>query len=124
MEKSVCLACVLVSLTCLVIILLIGCILIFYLKQKKLRNYDQTLTNSSQNYRLNLTKLPYNRQMTARRNYIFTSKYIPIATKIDLKWYDWYLNTCFNELKFKEATDNPDQYFSNVELVNFISDDL
>ena len=35
MEKSVCLACVLVSLTCLVIILLIGCILIFYLKKKK-----------------------------------------------------------------------------------------
>ena len=62
--------------------------------------------------------------MTARRNYIFTNKYIPIATKIDLKWYDRDLNTCFNEFKFKEATDNPDQYFSNVELVNFISDDL
>ena len=48
--------------------------------------------------------------MTARRNYIFTNKYIPTATKTDLKQY---------ELKFKEATDNPDQHFSNVKFVNF-----
>ena len=57
--------------------------------------------------------------MAARRNYIFTNKYIPTATKTDLKCYEWDLNTWFNELKFKEATDNPDQYFSNVKLVNF-----
>ena len=43
MEKSVCLACVLVSLTCLVIILLIGCILIFYLKKKKIKKLRSDL---------------------------------------------------------------------------------
>ena len=57
--------------------------------------------------------------MTARRNYIFTNKYIPNATKTDLKWYDRDLNTWFNELKFKETTSNPDQYFSYVKLINF-----
>ena len=57
--------------------------------------------------------------MTARRSYILTNKYIPTTTKTDLKRYDWDLNTWFNELKFKEATGNPDQYFSNVKLVNF-----
>ena len=56
--------------------------------------------------------------MTARRNYISTNKYIPTATKTDLKWYEQDLSTWFNELKFKEATDNPYQYFSNVKLVN------
>ena len=57
--------------------------------------------------------------MTARQNYIFTNKYIPTATKTDLIWYEWDLNTWFNELKFKEVTDNLDQYFSNVKRVNF-----
>ena len=61
MEKSVCLACVLELLICLAFILLIGCILIFYFK-KKLRNYDQTLTKSSRNYTLNLTKPLYSGQ--------------------------------------------------------------
>ena len=57
--------------------------------------------------------------MTARRNYIFANKYIPAATKTDLKWYERDLDTWFDEVKYKEATDNPDQYFSNVKPVNF-----
>ena len=57
--------------------------------------------------------------MTARRNYIFTNKYIPPATKTDLKWYKRDLNTWHNEMKYNEATENPDQYFSNVKFVNF-----
>ena len=52
--------------------------------------------------------------MTARRNYTFTNKYIPPATKTDLKWYERDLDTWFDEMKYNEATDNPDQYFSNV----------
>ena len=55
--------------------------------------------------------------MTARRNYIFTNKYIPTATKTDLKWYKRDLSTWFNELKFKEATDNPYQYFLMLNLL-------
>ena len=57
--------------------------------------------------------------MTARRNYTFTNKYIPPATKTDLKWYERDLDTWFDEMKYNEATDNPDQYFSNVKVVNF-----
>ena len=56
--------------------------------------------------------------MTARRSYIFTNKYIPPATKTDLKWYERDLNTWYNEMKYKEATGNPNQYFSNVKFVN------
>ena len=58
-------------------------------------------------------------KMTARRNYIFTNKYIPPATKTVLKWYEQDLNTWYNEMKYKEATENPNQYFSNVKFVNF-----
>ena len=47
--------------------------------------------------------------MFYRRNYIFTNKYFPTAIKTDLKLYKQDLNTWFN----------PDQYFSNVKLVNF-----
>ena len=57
--------------------------------------------------------------MTARRNYIFTNKYIPPATKTDLKWYERDLDTWFHEMKYQEATDNPDQYVSDVKFVNF-----
>ena len=57
--------------------------------------------------------------MTARRNYFFINKYIPTATKTDLKWYQRDLDTWFNEMKYKEATTNPNQYFSNVKFVNF-----
>ena len=60
MEKSVCLACVSVSLI-VCIAMPIDCIVIFYFKTK-LRNYDQILTKSSRNYKLNLTKLPCNGQ--------------------------------------------------------------
>ena len=56
--------------------------------------------------------------MTARRSYIFTNKYIPPATKTDLKRYERDLNTWYNEMKYKEATANPNQYFSNVKFVN------
>ena len=57
--------------------------------------------------------------MTARQNYIFTNKYIPLATKTDLKWYERDLDTWFGEMKYKETTDNPDQYFSDVKFVSF-----
>ena len=56
--------------------------------------------------------------MTARRSYIFTNKYISPAKKTDLKWYERDLNTWYNEMKYKEATGNPNQYFSNVKFVN------
>ena len=52
--------------------------------------------------------------MTDRRNYIFTNKYIHPVTKTDLKWYERDLNTWYNEMKYKEAIENPDQYFSNL----------
>ena len=58
--------------------------------------------------------------MTDRRNYIFTNKYIHPVTKTDLKWYERDLNTWYNEMKCKEATENPNQYFSNVKFVNFV----
>ena len=54
--------------------------------------------------------------MTIRLNYIFANKYIPAATKTDLKWYERDLDTWFDEAKYKEATDNPDQYFSDVNF--------
>ena len=57
--------------------------------------------------------------MTARRNYTFTNKYIPTATKTDSISYKRDLNTWLNELKFKEVSDNLDQYFSNVKRVSF-----
>ena len=57
--------------------------------------------------------------MTARRNYTFTNKYIPPATKTDLKWYERDLDTWFDEMKYQEATDNPDQYVSDAKFVNF-----
>ena len=55
-------------------------------------------------------------RMNATRNYIFTNKYFPTATKTDLKLYERDLNTWFNEFN---TWFNPDQYFSNVKLVNF-----
>ena len=57
--------------------------------------------------------------MRARRNYIFTNKYIPPATKTGLKWYEQDLNTWFGEMKYKEATDSPGQYFNDMKFVNF-----
>ena len=57
--------------------------------------------------------------MTARQNYIFTNKYIPLATKTHLKRYERDLDTWFGKMKYKEATDNPDQYFSDVKFVSF-----
>ena len=57
--------------------------------------------------------------MTARQNYIFTNKYIPLATKTDLKQYERDLDTSFGKMRYKEATDNPDQYFSDVKFVSF-----
>ena len=57
--------------------------------------------------------------MTARRNYTFTNRYIPPATKTDFKWYERDLNIWYDEMKYKEATENPGQYLSNVKFVNF-----
>ena len=57
--------------------------------------------------------------MTARRNYIFTNKYIPPQPPTDFKWYEQDLETCCSEAKYRRATDNPDYYFKNVKFVKF-----
>ena len=57
--------------------------------------------------------------MTTRKNYIFTNRYIPPRRPIDLKWFQWDLDTWYTEIKYWEATDDPDYYFKNVKFINF-----
>lgn len=98
MEKTVCLVCVLVSLSCLVFILLIGCILIISETDKKNHSLQADLDNIISKLQLELDRLNQRRELpltrlteknkTVRRNYIFTDKYIRQPPKKGQKYFE------------------------------------
>ena len=52
---------------------------------------------------------------------LFESKYVPKNQQdyFKLPWYERDLINYFDHLKFKDVSDNPDNYFKNVQVVDF-----
>lgn len=112
------LVCVLVSLSCLVFISLIRCILIFISKtDKKNQTVEADLDKDISKLQLEFDRLDKTREqltnkilltvdrtktMMVRRNYICTNKYIPQLPKKDQKYFGQDLDTWYTELKFKK----------------------
>ena len=72
----------------------------YFLYQKQIKKLQSELDQviSKLHPELNKSSLQLTK-MTATPNYIFTNKYIPAATKTDLKWYKGDLKTWYSEMK-------------------------